>query len=344
MRSLASIQKILNIKPIEGADAIELVNILGWQCVSKKGEFRVGDSCVYFEVDSFLPIDERYEFLRRSSYRNNDFFGEGLRIKTMTIRGEISQGLALPLSLFPEIPETSVGTDITESLGVKKWELPEVVGSSGVEIGDKPYGIPTTDETRLQSMTEFLDAFAGRPYYISTKMDGTSCSIYCMDGKVGVCGRNKEYAEDIEKCAMWAWVYLTGLKTKLIELGENIVLQGEFCGHGIQKNRLKLMTPNLFVFDIVRLLDSGARPKLGFKELQDYCERLELNMVPIEEVGENFSYTLEQLLEKAKGKYPSGLDKEGIVVRTQEFSHNTELQHKMSFKVLNNDLLKKEKD
>ncbi|MCL1835296.1 MAG: 2'-5' RNA ligase [Oscillospiraceae bacterium] len=344
MRNLASIQEIASVKPIEGADAIELVIIKGWQCVSKKGEFAGGDKCVYFEVDSYLPLEERYEFLRRTSYRNNEFMGEGLRIKTITMRGEISQGLALPLAAFPEISETAAGADVTEQLGVRKWEVPEVVGSSGIEIGEKPFSIPTTDETRLQSMTEFLEAFAGKPYYISTKMDGTSCSLYTKDGAVGVCGRNKEYKEDTESCAMWAWVYKKGLKEKLASLGENIALQGEFCGHGIQKNRLKLLEPNLYIFDIVRLEENGSRPKLGLKEAQGYCERLGLDMVPIEETGESFSYTLEELLEKARGKYQSGMDKEGIVVRTQEFAHNSELQHKMSFKVLNNDFLKKEKD
>ena len=344
MRNLASIQEISAIKQIVGADAIELVIIKGWQCVAKKGEFKAQDKCVYFEVDSFLPLEERYEFLRRTSYRNNEFMGEGLRIKTITMRGEISQGLALPLDAFPEIEETGIGTDVTEKLHVRKWELPEVAGTSGIEIGDKPFYIPTTDEIRLQSMTEFIDAFNGKPYYITTKMDGTSCTVYCYNGVVGVCGRNREYKEDTASCAMWSWVYKRGIKDKLLVLNENIAIQGEFCGQGIQKNRLKLMEPNIFVFDIVRLEENGSRPKMGLTELLTYCKRLGLETVPVEEVGESFAYTLEELLEKARGKYASGMDKEGIVVRTQEFQHNMELQHKMSFKVLNNDFLKKEKD
>ena len=78
--------------------------------------------------------------------------------------------------------------------------------------------------------------------------------------------------------------------------------------------------------------------------MRDYCERLGLDMVPVEESGDCFSYNLEELLEKARGKYPSGLDKEGIVVRTQQAGHNQIINHKMSFKVINNDFLKKEKD
>ena len=341
MRQLASILKIDEIKAIEGADAIELVKIKGWQCVVKKGEFKSGDLCVYFEVDSFLPIDSRYEFLRRTSYRNNKYMGEGFRVKTITMRGEISQGLALPLPLFPHL-NPMIGLDVTESLGVRKWEIPETLGNMGIAIGEKPYGIPTTDEMRLQSMPEFLEEFRGVPYYITTKLDGTSCSIYCYDGKVGVCGRNLEYKEDVETSAMWAWVHKNGLADKLFALSENIAIQGEFCGEGIQKNRLKLMEPELFVFDIVLLHDGGRIEKLGLDGLRDYCERLGLEMVAVEEVGHSFNYSLDEMLEKARGKYPSGLDKEGIVVRTQKRERSEALNHKMSFKVINNDFLKKE--
>ena len=234
MRSLSTIQEITDVRPIENADNIELVHIKGWQCVAKKGEFRKGDLCVYCEVDSFLPIDERYEFLRKTSYRKNEFMGEGFRIKTLTMRGELSQGLALPLSEFPEIPPQA-GLDVTEALGVRKWEMPETISSSGVEIGNKPFGIPTTDETRLQSMPEFLEAFSGLPYYITTKMDGTSCTVYCKNGKVGVCGRNFEYKEDTETCAMWAWVYKHDIKARLIELNEDIAVRANFAERASKK-------------------------------------------------------------------------------------------------------------
>ena len=342
MRSLVTIQKISALKPIEDADAIELVIIKGWQCVAKKGEFAPGDLCVYFEVDSFLPIDKRYGFLQKTSYRNNEYMGEGYRIKTMALRGEISQGLVMPFSSFPEIANAEPGEDVTDALNVKKWEMPEQASSAGTAIGDKPYGIPTTDETRIQSMPEFLEHFKGKPYYISTKMDGTSCTIYVKDGVVGVCGRSYEYKEDPESCPMWQYVIKHSLAKKMVSLGENIAVQGEFCGAGIQKNRMRLPAPELFVFDVVKINDAGGHVKCGLTELRHYCDTLGLNTVPIEEVGDSFGYTLEDLLDKAKGKYLSGLDKEGIVVRTAEYEIVS--GHKMSFKVLNNDFLKKDKE
>ena len=342
MRQLATIQKVSEVRPIPEADFIELVVIKGWQCVAKKGEFGPGALCVYFEVDSYLPVDARYEFLRGSSYRNNDFMGEGFRIKTVKFRGEISQGLALPVSAFPEVSAPDEGADVTDLLKVRKWEMPEQVGSAGIAIGDKPFGIPTTDETRIQSIPEFLEHFRGKPYYISTKMDGTSCTVYVKDGKVGVCGRNDEYKEETEGCSMWAYVYKHNLKEKLLALGEDIALQGEFCGAGIQKNRLKLFEPALYVFDVVKIGEGDRLRKCGLDEILSYCGRLGLENVPIEETGDSFDYTLPELIERAKGKYASGLDKEGIVVRTREYGRVG--NDKLSFKVINNDFLAKEKD
>ena len=92
-RKLASVQYVHHITPIEGADKIECVHVLGWQCVANKGQFHVGDHCVYMEVDSFLPVCEQFEFLRSNSYRKSEIFGEGFRLKTLKFRGQISQGL-----------------------------------------------------------------------------------------------------------------------------------------------------------------------------------------------------------------------------------------------------------
>ena len=120
-RKLASIQRIWKIEPIEGADRIELAYVLGWQCVVNKGQFKPMDLAVYFEIDSFLPIRPEYEFMRASSYKNTDIMGEGFRLKTQKFRGQVSQGLILPVSQFHEIPtEIELGADVTEILKVRK--------------------------------------------------------------------------------------------------------------------------------------------------------------------------------------------------------------------------------
>ena len=152
MRKLASIQRITHIEPIEGADKIELAHVLGWQCVVNKGQFKENDLAVYFEVDSFLPIKPEFEFLRSSSYKKTDLMGEGFRLRTMKFRGQISQGLLLPVSQFqPLLGDTEEGMDVTDKLEVKLWEIEERATTGGTVIGNLPMDIPHTDETRVQA-------------------------------------------------------------------------------------------------------------------------------------------------------------------------------------------------
>jgi len=334
MRSLVTIQNVKSISPIPDSDFLELAHIMGWQCVAKKGEFKEGDLGVYFEVDSFLPVDERYEFLRGSSFRDNADNGQGFRIKTMRMRGQLSQGLLLPLNNFPELAGCNAGDDVTEKLNVKKWYIPETANAGGTIIGERPHGIPASDEIRIQSALELLDELNGRPYYITTKMDGTSGIVYYIDGKIGCCSRNKEIKDELD-ALYWLPVYKYGLKEKFPKLNRNIVLTGEICGPGIQKNKLRLTEIEWYVFDVK---DADANRYLPYDDAVKLCEELGLKTVPLEERGDAFNYSLETLLEKSRGKYPSGLDKEGIVVRLSAFPKA------VSFKVLNNDALLKEKD
>ncbi|MDR2424697.1 MAG: hypothetical protein LBD59_08240 [Prevotellaceae bacterium] len=334
MRSLVSIRRVKAIMPIADSDFLEAAQVMGWQCVVKKGTFKPNDLGVYFEVDSFLPENERYEFLRASSFRDNVDNGKGFRIRTMKMRGQLSQGLLLPFSDFPELAAFNEGDDVTEQLGVKKWYIPETAADGGTIIGERPYGIPASDEIRIQSATELIDELHDKPYYITTKMDGTSCIVYFIDGKIGCCSRNKEI-KDEDDALYWMPVYKYGLKEKLVRYGKNIVLTGEICGPGIQKNRLRLPEYQWYVFD-VKDWDSGTY--FPYDEALEICAALGLQTVPLEERGDNFAYSLDHLLEKARGKYPSGLDKEGIVVRYLN------KPKAISFKVLNNDALLKEKD
>ena len=334
MRSLVTIQKVKSISAIPDSDFLELAHVMGWQCVAKKGEFKAGDLGVYYEVDSFLPLDDRYEFLRNSSYRENADNGKGFRIRTVKMRGQLSQGLLLPLEKFPELAGCGEGADVTDKLNVKKWYIPETATAGGTIIGERPHGIPASDEIRIQSALELLDQLKGKPYYITTKMDGTSGIVYYIDGKIGCCSRNKEI-KDEETALYWAPVYTYGLKEKLGSLGKNLVLTGEICGPGIQKNKLRLTALAWYIFDVK---DWVAGKYLPYDEAVKLCAELGVPIVPLEERGEQFDYSLETLLEKAKGKYPSGLDKEGIVVR------DSLAPKVVSFKVLNNDALLKEKD
>ncbi len=337
-RKLASVQYVHDVWPIDGADKIECVGVLGWKCVAKKGEFKVGDSCVYFEIDSFLPVRPEFEFLRSSSYKNSELLGEGFRLKTQKFRGQISQGLCLPVDILGE-GEWALGADVTAELGVRKWEIEERVSSDGTIVAGLPGGIPKTEETRVQSAPEVIGGLAGRPYYITTKLDGTSVTMFRIGGRFGVCGHNYEYADD-GKCSFWRWACDHELEQRLIDAGiDDVAIQGEFCGAGIQRNPLKLQRPGWFVFTV---RDVAAGRRYGLAETREFCEKLGLEMVPVEEEGEAFSYkSVDELLERARGKYACGSTKEGIVVRPIEPVYSEVLSTSLSFKVINNDYLLK---
>ena len=345
MRKLASVQKVAAVTPIEGADRIELVHVLGWQCVAAKDEFKVGDLAVYFEVDSFLPIREEFEFLRKNSYKKTDFMGEGFRLKTMRMRGQLSQGLCMPVSKLPELKYLDLvdGMDLTEILGVREWDEPERVGSEGTIKSGRPTYIPKTDETRVQSIPALIDEFKDVPYYITTKMDGSSHSIGIENGEVTYTSHNCTIIDD-GKSAFVNYVKEQGIVDKMLAFYEfskldSIVLQGEWCGAGIQSNRLKLTKPEWFVFT---LMTNGARWGLNITE--QVCQEIGAKMVPVEEVGDNLfdKYPdMDALLKRAEGIGYNGTTKEGIVIRPQVPIRSKILQAPLSMKVLNNEYLLK---
>ena len=347
MRKLASIQRVWNVEPIPDADKIELAHVLGWQCVVNKGEFKPMDLGVYFEIDSFLPVREEFEFLRSSSYKKTDIMGEGFRLKTMKFRGQISQGLLLPLSLFPEIPaDINLGMDVSEILGVRKYEIEEKATTGGNVIGTLPYDVPHTDETRVQAEPDLIQEFKGLWFYISTKMDGSSHSVSLDEDGFHVTGHNYEYKDD-GSSAFYRLVNSMDLRDKVIAyVKENglktLTIQGELCAPGIQQNRLKLKKPEWYVFT-VRV--DGKR--VALYRMQEICKALGLKTVPIEEIGYDLPLVypnVDALLKRAEGEYQNGGNKEGIVVRPVEPVFSETISASLSMKVINNKYLLKQKD
>lgn len=262
MRHLVTLRKIADLVPIEGADLIELAKIDGWTCVVKKGEFTVGAPCLYFEIDSFLPERPEFEFLRKSSSKKMDGVA-GFRIKSSRRLGQLSQGLALPYTLFPEVVEAAHKTrihdpenpyfDATDILGVKKYETPIPVEIAGKVRGNFPAFIKKTDQERCQNIGAkiFIDNADAR-YEVTLKMDGTSFTGFHVDDEYGVCSRNWELKVDESNTAnALVRMYVdSGLQAALVKLGKNYAPQGELMGPGIENNREGFNTTRLYIFDI----------------------------------------------------------------------------------------------
>lgn len=172
-RRLATVQRVNKITPIENADNIELAHVLGWQCVVAKHEnIKIGDLVVYFEIDSVLPEEECFEFLRERKFR----------IRTIKLRKQISQGLVIKLSTLPKKwkrGDLKVGDDLTDIIGVKKYEMPTKrshVNREKVKINPLPDYVHKTGAERIQNIN-IKELFKGKEIVVTEKLDGQSTSF-----------------------------------------------------------------------------------------------------------------------------------------------------------------------
>lgn len=306
MRKLATIRRIDELRPIAGADRIEVAVVGGWQCVVKKGEFAVGNLAVYCEIDSFLPVRPEFEFLRKSSYRKMDDI-EGFRLRTVKLRGQISQGLLLPTSVLETVGE--VGTEVTEELGITKYEPPTPACLTGKVVGPFPSAIEKTEEERIQNLADEYPSYFGKSFFVSEKLDGTSFTAF-LDDEFGVCGRNWQYARD-DSNSYWQIADRLDLQTKLKGCNRRLAIQGELIGPGIQKNRYRLKQQELYVFNV---FDIDRYAYLDKAEANDLCQELDLNSVPF--IGQmEVPSTIEEILKLAEGESVLNPDaeREGLV-------------------------------
>ena len=339
-RKLATIRKITDIRPIEGADMIELATVGGWNVVvAKDVGHKVGNSVVYCEIDSFLPIKEEFEFLRKSSYKKMGD-QEGFRLKTIRLRGQLSQGLILPISVVPitqfasayDLPE---GLDVTEMLGIVKYEPPIPAELAGKVKGGFPSFLHKTDEERVQNLVKEYDEYkltSKHQFYMTEKLDGSSATYYMNKGEFGVCSRNLELLET-EGNTFWKVARELDLENKLKDKG-NICLQGELIGEGIQGNPYKIKGQMVHFFNG---FDIDTRTKLGINEFLILLDELDLTSVPILGVAILLPDTVEDMLKLAedKSRLNKLTEREGVVVRS--------LDNTISFKAISNKFLLSEK-
>lgn len=330
MRKLASIQVIREIHPIPNADAIEVAKVLGWSVVVKKGEFRVGDKVVYAEIDSKFPEKEEFEFLRK-----NNFI-----IRTVRLRGQISQGICFPLSILPP-GNYEVGQDVTDIIGVKKYEPPISACLDGAVKGAFPSFIPKTDETRVQTLQNELTKYKGEVFVFTEKLDGASTTYYLNNREFGVCSRNLELIED-DSNVMWQNAKKMRIEEKLRALGRNIALQGETIGHGIQSNKYGF-PQNQRAFYLFNIFDIDAHRYLNFEEFIEIANALDIPTVPV--LNEHFILTdnIDELVELSKGMsiLNPGTKREGIVFKEKNPQNPYQVFH---FKSINPEFLLKYKD
>lgn len=226
-----------------------------------------------------------------------------------------------------------IGLDVTELLGIVKYEPPIPAELAGKVKGMFPSFLRKTDEERIQNLTENYNEWKEKEFYVTEKLDGSSATYYLKDGEFGVCSRNLELLET-EGNTFWKVARELDLENKLRETGRNLSLQGELVGEGIQGNPYKIKGQTVYFFNV---FDIDTRQYFTQKEMENFIQSLNLNTVPILDRNYTLPETVEDLLQYADSKSELNKDfgREGVVVRS--------LDRSISFKVISNNFLLKEK-
>jgi RNA ligase (TIGR02306 family) len=337
-RKLVTVRTIAEIKAIDGADRICAYRVDGWWVIDSVGKYAVGELVVYAEPDSWIPT-EMAPFLSKGKEPREYLGVKGEKLRSIKLKKQLSQGLLFPLSQF-DFGEVAGGDDLTDVLGIMKWEAPVNAQLAGKQRGNFPYFIRKTDEERIQNIKkEITQAFAnGDVFEMTLKLDGSSCTVYHKDGANGVCSRNIELVVEQEGNAFVTAAHTSGLIQALTAFGRNIAVQSELMGIGVQSNRENLEDHTLFTY---KIWDIDAQKYLAPMErhaVLDALFDLGYNGHHVPVLDYEFvlpTDNIDELLKLAEGASLRHPVREGIVLKR--------LDGEFSFKIINNEFLLKEK-
>lgn len=338
MRKMARIVKIDAINPIPDADAIEVATVGGWKVVVKKGEYSVGQLAIYCEIDSFIPSTIA-SFLTKPGHQPKVYEGvEGERLRTVKLRKTLSQGLLLPMSVMTDngvlVQILNEGEDVSEALGIVKYEPPVPAQLAGLVKGNFPSRIPKTDQERVQNLKREVESLpSGVLFEVTEKLEGSSMTCYLIDGVFGVCSRNLDLKRD-EANSFWKVAIDKDIEGKMRECGDgDWAIQGELIGNGVQGNIYKMGGMDFYVYDVYNI-NAGDYLRPVYRRA--LIERMGLNHVPVINTGASLG-TVEEIILQADGKsvLNSKQDREGIVFK--------QIDGGMTFKAISNIYLLGEK-
>lgn len=361
MRNLVHIEKIKELIPIKDADFIELAKILDWQLIVKKGEFSVGDLAVYHEIDCLCPDKPIYEALRKRNFK----------VKTIKMKGEVSQGLALPLSCLPP-GKYKEGQDVTDLLGVVhcdsesrenialrksskstiknylfKFALVRKLNKFffSKEKNDWPEFISHTDEENIQAIFSRVKRdYGNETFYVTEKVDYQSATFYTRKVKKIVWGfpvtktifkvLSRSMVKPVDDGSLW-WQNAKkyNIENILRDSGKELTIQGESGDTKVQKNKYKISGTRFWVFNII---DNRNNYHYSLEEMEEFCLKNNLEMVPVLDRAFKLPETVKELIEYSRGKsvLNNKVDREGVVIRLIKDGKKL-----VSFKVKNPDFL-----
>jgi RNA ligase (TIGR02306 family) len=332
MRKMATVRRIVEIKVIPNADKICAYRVDGWWVVDSVGNYSVDDLVVYVETDSWVPT-ALAPFLSKGKEPRVYEGVSGEQLRTVRLRKQISQGLLLPYAVCGKI--CAEGDDVSELLGIVKYEPPVNSQLAGMIKGLFPDKIPKTDQARVQNLTEEIQSAVGMQFELTEKLEGASMTCYMIDGEFGVCTRNLDLKPDANNTP-WAVAQRNDVEGKMRAVDKywSWAIQGELIGPGIQENIYKLQKPQFCVFDVYDIQTGKYLPPAARRAL---IERMGLTHVPVIDEDWVLAPGVQTQLETAKGKSQLNplQEREGIVFKS--------VKGGMTFKAISNSYLLGEK-
>lgn len=333
MRQMATIRRIDGIYSIPDADAIETAQVGGWKVVVKKGEFQPGDLAVYCEIDSWIPHNLA-PFLSKGQEPREYNGVKGERLRTVKLRKQLSQGLLLNIATIPVVFTVEEGLDVSEALDIQKWEMPIPAQLTGQVKGNFPTQIPKTDQERVQNLKAAIEGYNSTLFEVTEKLEGSSMTCYLINGAFGVCSRNLDLKE-AEGNAFWDTARQENIEETMRKTwSDNVAIQGELIGPGIQGNIYGLTHHQFYVFDI---FDINMGLYVDPSTRRAAINTAGLKHVPVLDPNFLLNHDIDQLLQMAEGQSKLNLnqEREGLVFKGE---HND-----FTFKAISNKYLLKQK-
>lgn len=303
--------KIDEIKEHPNADALEIAIVKGWQCAVKKDEFKVGDLCVYFPLDSVLP-EKLSDHIGITKY-----LAKG-RVKAAKLRGEPSYGLLWPVNkaedyIYPppfDQRSFSEGMDLTEGLGVTKWEPPVKLN---VQDAETPH--PLFDKyTEIENMRNYPDVIQPcERVYITEKIHGSNCRHAYIDGEFMAGSHNMRFKEN-DRNRYWH-VFSDNMKRMLKYIskqnnGAPVIAYGEVFGDKVQDLHYGLTNGKISY----RCFDIKVGGKyINYDQLVNMTIMFGVDRVPVLYEGE---FKMDEVMKYSTSKTLAGGDNimEGVVI------------------------------
>ena len=341
-RKMATIRKVDEVRAIPEADLICAYRVGGWWVVDTVGKYEEGVLVIYAEPDAWIPT-ELAPFLSKGKEPRVYDGIKGEKLRTVKLRGQVSQGLLFPLSVLGEqheifpIGEGCIGIDVAADLGIVKYDPPVPAELAGEMKGNFPSCIPKTDQERIQNLAIELEFWKEKQFTweVTEKLEGSSMTTYLIDGDFGVCSRNMDLKRNPQN-TFWKVADRLKLEEKLLTIGKNIAVQGELVGENIQGNIYKLRGQHFYVYDIYDIDTSKYYTPMQRKE---FVTTWDIPHVPVYTMTGTLG-TMNEILAHADGKSVmgdiTGPNREGEVYKCNECE--------ASFKAISNLYLLKVKD